>query len=231
MALSVYGTQFRTIPAGETVTFVHQSVNNTIPVNIQYVQAIVDYGASTASVISGVTMSNTSCVITNAMTKEYTVTFTLSGKYGDDLATLDVYQACNQNVYDPDASSFYGSDSKPSGDFKVTTYNSYGALMAAKASSHSSTTGWNHIVKFYPDTSSEKTVTYKFTVSGVTNVTNTQKVHLIPTRHFTRLNSLMNSIYAAENPTSTTRTMSDSGGNSTTPSYSSNPAGWVDPAE
>lgn len=209
MPLSVYGTQFRVIPAGETVEFSHAKtlVDMGQPVNVSFVNAIVDKGLSTQGVISGVTMSNTSCILTGTMLAQiYVTTYTLSGKYGDDLATRDIYQVVNTNNYDPNASSFYGSDAKPTGDFPVTTYNSYSALLATRAPTRTTTTGWNHIVKFYPDDSLEKTVTFTFVAQGQT-VEETQKVHLIPTRYFTRLNTLMNGIYAEENPSSPTRTI------------------------
>jgi hypothetical protein len=209
MALSTYGTQFRVIPAGETVTFSHAKtlVDGGQPVNVSFVNAKVDKGLSTEGVITSAVMSNTSCVLTSVgLLQFYITTYTLSGKYGDDLATRDIYQVINTNNYDENASSFYESEAKPTGDFPVTTYNSYSALLAAKAPSHSSTTGWNNIVKFYPDDSAEKTVTFTFLAQGVTTEF-TQKVHLIPTRYFTRLNTLMNNIYAEENPSSPSRTI------------------------
>jgi len=211
MSLSEYGTQFREVPVGETVQFIWDSQTNTIPVNIQYIDARVDANASTERVITGVTMSNTSCIPSGGLlVGVYTVTFTLSGKYGDDLATKDIYQVTNSNNYVPDASSFYESDSKPLGDFVVTTYTSYSELLAAKAPTHSSNTGWNHIIKFYPDDSLEKKVTYKFRFTRLGIITNeyeTQMVHLIPTRHFTRLTSLIDGVYSQENPSNPIRTM------------------------
>ena len=209
MALSIYGIQFREIPSGETVSFSHQKVlvDGGEPVNVVFVDARVDKGLTTEKVLTSVVMSNTSCTLeTVGLVSTYITTYTLTGKYGDDLATRDIYQAINTNNYDENASSFYGSEAKPTGDFSVTTYNSYSALLAAKAPSHSSTTGWNNIVKFYPDDTPEKTVTYTFISQGNT-VEYTQKVHLIPTRYFTRLNTLINNIYAEENPSNPSRTI------------------------
>lgn len=209
MPLSIYGTQFRDIPAGETVVFSHPQTLVTAgqPVNVSFVNAIVDKGLTTQGVITSATMSNTSCILTTVgLAQIYITTYTLSGKYRDDLATRDIYQVVNMNNYDPNASSFYGSDAKPTGDFPVTTYNSYSALLAAKAPTRTAATGWNHIVKFYPDDSLEKTVTFTFIAQGQT-VEEIQKVRLIPTRYFTRLNSLMNNIYAEENPSNPSRTI------------------------
>lgn len=226
MALSTYGTQFRVIPAGETVEFTHPKTLVTAgqPVNVSFVNARADKDLPTEGVVSGVTMTNTSCVlVTSGIIENYVTTYTLSGKYGDDLTTRDVYQVINTNNYDPNASSFYGSESKPTGDFQVTTYNSYSALVAARAPSSTSTTGWNNIVKFYPEDTAEKIVTYIFTAQGQT-VEFTQKVHLIPTRHFTRLQSLVQGIAPG-------RTTQDASGNIITPTYISDPPGWVEPAE
>lgn len=208
MALSEYGRQFVTIPAGETVVFTHPKLSVDIgqPVDITYVNAIVDKGLSTETVISSVTMVNTSCVlVTTGMVQVYQITYTLTGKYGDDLATRDVYQVINSNNYVEDQPSFYNSDAKPEGDFVVTTYNSYSTLIANKAPTHKSKTGWNHIIKFYPDDSLEKLAVFNFqgTVSSNTGII--QYVHLIPTRHFTRLNGLINNVYVEENPEDPTR--------------------------
>lgn len=226
MPLSIYGTQFRDIPAGETVEFSHAKtlVDGGQPVNVSFVNAKVDKGLTTEGIVISVTMSNTSCILTTVgMTQVYITTYTLSGKYKDDLATRDIYQVMNTNNYDPNASSFYGSDSKPTGDFQVTTYNSYNALIEARATSSTSTTGWNNIVKFYPDDTPEKTVTFTFNAQGVSTEF-TQKVHLIPTRHFTRLQSLVQGIAPG-------RVIQDSSGNVVTPTYISDPPGWVEPAE
>jgi hypothetical protein len=225
MALSIYGTQFRVIPDGETVEFSHAKtlVDMGQPVNVSFVSAIADKGLSTQGVITGVTMTNTSCILTGTISQFYITTYTLSGKYGDDLTTRDVYQVINTNNYDPNASSFYGSEAKPTGDFQVTTYNSYSALVAARATSSTSTTGWNNIVKFYPEDTPEKLVTYTFTAQGEI-VEFTQMVHLIPTRHFTRLQSLVQGIAPG-------RVIQDASGNVITPTYISDPPGWVEPAE
>lgn len=226
MALSIYGTQFRDIPAGETVTFSHAEslVTAGQPVNVSFVNAKVDKGLTTEGVITSVTMSNTSCILTTVgMIQVYITTYTLSGKYRDDLATRDIYQVINTNNYDENASSFYESEAKPTGDFQVTTYNSYNELVAARAPSSTSTTGWNNIVKFYPDDTPEKTVTFTFNAQGVTTEF-TQKVHLIPTRYFTRLQSLVQGIAPS-------RVIEDASGNVITPTYISDPPGWVEPAE
>jgi len=226
MALSTYGTQFRDIPDGETVEFSHAQtlVAAGQPVNVSFIDARVDKGLTTEGVITSATMSNTSCILTTVgMAQVYITTYTLSGKYRDDLATRDIYQVMNTNNYDPNASSFYGSESKPTGDFQVTTYNSYNALIAARAPSSTSTTGWNNIVKFYPDDTPEKTVTFTFNAQGVTTEF-TQMVHLIPTRHFTRLQSLVQAIAPG-------RVIEDASGNIITPTYISDPPGWVEPAE
>lgn len=226
MALSIYGIQFREIPSGETVSFSHQKVlvDGGEPVNVVFVDARVDKGLTTEKVLTSVVMSNTSCTLeTVGLVSTYITTYTLTGKYGSDLATKDIYQTINTNNYDENTSSFYGSEAKPIGDFPVTTYNSYAELMAAKAPSSTSTTGWNNIVKFYPDDTPEKTVTYTFIAQGNT-VEYTQKVHLIPTRHFTRLQAIMQSLEPS-------RTAQDSSGNVLPPTYISDPAGWVEPAE
>ena len=213
------------IPDGETVEFSHAKtlVDMGQPVNVSFVSAIADKGLSTQGVITGVTMTNTSCILTGTISQFYITTYTLSGKYGDDLTTRDVYQVINTNNYDPNASSFYGSEAKPTGDFQVTTYNSYSALVAARATSSTSTTGWNNIVKFYPEDTPEKLVTYTFTAQGEI-VEFTQMVHLIPTRHFTRLQSLVQGIAPG-------RVIQDASGNVITPTYISDPPGWVEPAE
>ena len=225
MALSDYGTQFRVIPDGETVEFSHSKtlVDMGVPVNVSFVNAIADKGLSTQGAITGVTMTNTSCILVGTLSQFYITTYTLSGKYGDDLTTRDVYQVINTNNYNENASSFYGSESKPTGDFQVTTYNSYSALIAAKAPSSTSNTGWNNIVKFYPEDTPEKLVTYTFMAQGEIEEF-TQMVHLIPTRHFTRLQSLVQSIAPG-------RTSQDASGNIITPTYISDPPGWVEPAE
>jgi hypothetical protein len=208
MALSEYGRQFTPVPAGETVVFTHpkMDVDAGQPVNITYVNAIVDKGLATETAITGVTMVNTSCIlITAGIVQTYQVTFTLTGEYGEDLATRDIYQVINSNNYIEDQPSFYGSDSKPEGDFVVTTYNSYSTLIANRAPTHSSKTGWNHLIKFYPDDSLEKLAVFNFQGTVSANSGIIQYVHLIPTRHFTRLNSLVNSVYVEENPEDPTR--------------------------
>lgn len=194
MTLSTYGRQFVDVPAGETVTITASALVN--PIVITYVGATVD-GKS----ISSVTMSNTSCVLTDPLTQMYTTTFTLTGQYSSDLATEDEFIAINTKNY-----------ISSSEDFEQLTYQLYDQLIAEKG------VKWDQIIKFYPDRSPEKTVIYTFT--GGTPTTTTQKVSLIPTRQFTRLQSIMQSI-------SPNRVVTDASGNIITPGYSSDPPGFT----
>lgn len=194
MTLSTYGRQFVDVPAGETVTITAAALVN--PIVITYVGATVD-GKS----ISSVTMSNTSCVLTDPLTQMYTTTFTLTGQYSSDLATEDEFIAINTKNY-----------ISSSEDFEQLTYKLYDQLIAEKG------VKWDQIIKFYPDRSPEKTVIYTFTGGIPTTVT--QKVSLIPTRQFTRLQSIMQSI-------SPNRVVTDASGNIITPGYSSDPPGFT----
>ena len=194
MTLSTYGRQFVDVPAGETVTITASALVN--PIVITYVGATVD-GKS----ISSVTMSNTSCVLTDPLTQMYTTTFTLTGQYSSDLATEDEFIAINTKNY-----------ISSSEDFEQLTYKLYDQLIAEKG------VKWDQIIKFYPDRSPEKTVIYTFTGGIPTTVT--QKVSLIPTRQFTRLQSIMQSI-------SPNRVVTDASGNIITPGYSSDPPGFT----
>ena len=194
MTLSTYGRQFVDVPAGETVTITAAALVN--PIVITYVGATVD-GKS----ISSVTMSNTSCVLTDPLTQMYTTTFTLTGQYSSDLATEDEFIAINTKNY-----------ISSSENFEQLTYKLYDQLIAEKG------VKWDQIIKFYPDRSPEKTVIYTFTGGIPTTVT--QKVSLIPTRQFTRLQSIMQSI-------SPNRVVTDASGNIITPGYSSDPPGFT----
>jgi hypothetical protein len=194
VTLSTYGRQFVDVPAGETVTITASALVN--PIVITYVGATVD-GKS----ISSVTMSNTSCVLTDPLTQMYTTTFTLTGQYSSDLATEDEFIAINTKNY-----------ISSSEDFEQLTYKLYDQLIAEKG------VKWDQIIKFYPDRSPEKTVIYTFTGGIPTTVT--QKVSLIPTRQFTRLQSIMQSI-------SPNRVVTDASGNIITPGYSSDPPGFT----
>jgi len=194
VTLSTYGRQFVDVPAGETVTITAAALVN--PIVITYVGATVD-GKS----ISSVTMSNTSCVLTDPLTQMYTTTFTLTGQYSSDLATEDEFIAINTKNY-----------ISSSENFEQLTYKLYDQLIAEKG------VKWDQIIKFYPDRSPEKTVIYTFTGGIPTTVT--QKVSLIPTRQFTRLQSIMQSI-------SPNRVVTDASGNIITPGYSSDPPGFT----
>ena len=157
-----------------------------------YVGATVD-----GKPISGVTMTLKS-VVFNIL---YSTTFTLTGQYSYDLATNDEYTAINTKNY------ILSTE-----DFEQVNYTSYDTLIAEKGKK------WDQLIKFFPDTAPEKTVTFTFT--GGTPTTFTQKVHLVPTRHFTRLQSIIQSIVPD-------RSVVDSTGNIITPGYSSDPPGWT----
>jgi hypothetical protein len=91
------------------------------------------------------------------------ITFTITGSYGEDIASNDEYLVRTK-------------------DGKFITYYNYNDLINAE---------YEHLIKFSPDASHDKTFKYSFLVDSVLT-TYEQKVYLNPSRHYTRLRELVN---------------------------------------
>lgn len=91
------------------------------------------------------------------------ITFTITGSYGEDIAINDEYVVRTK-------------------DGKFLTYHSYTDLINSE---------YQHLIKFSPDASHDKTFRYSFLVDSVLT-TYEQKVNLNPSRHYTRLRQLVN---------------------------------------
>lgn len=197
MPLSIYGTQFRNIPS-ETETFV-----STAPTGgVVFVSVKVD-----GRTISGPIVTLTSITPLGGMPLTYLYTFTFTGKYCTDVAvnnTFVGYNSVNKTTHTYSSST--------AGD---STYVSFEADVG---------TVFDKIISFEPDMSFEKTAVYTFTVDGVPT-TKSQKIHLIPTRWYERLQVLCNQLHSGRN-------MADGSGSLINPIgyYTSDPAGWVSPS-
>ena len=142
---------------------------------------------TSGAAISGITVSNSGVFFDGT---SHQTTFTVTGQYGASIAANDSYVGVNTTSQ------------------VQKTYTTYESFIAAKGAE------WDIVSSFVPDGSNYKTAVYTFTVNNV--VTNIEHpVHLIPTRHFTRLNDLLNALYPS-------RVIVDSNGNIVTPSFSTN---------
>ncbi len=88
--------------------------------------------------------------------------FTITGSYGEDIAINDEYVVRTK-------------------DGKFLTYHSYTDLINSD---------YQHLIKFAPDSSHDKTFRYSFLVDSELT-TFEQKVYLNPSRHYTRLRQLV----------------------------------------
>ena len=122
----------------------------------------------------------------------YTTTFRITGYYGEDITPYDTFVANN---------------SKSNAEF---VYNSYGSLIEKQ------NVDWDHIVVYKPDDRYEVLLRHVFYNRANVNYTNVfQRVHLVPTRHYTRLANIVTSI-------SPDRVQYDANGNSLSFTYTSN---------
>lgn len=198
MPLATYGTQFRTIP-NETETFV-----STAPTGgVSFIDVRVD-----GRIITGPIVTLTSITPLGGLPVTYLYTFTFSGKYCTDVAvnnTFVGYNSVNRTTHT------YSSTT--GGDATFTSFDNDAGVVFDK------------IISYLPDPSNEKTATYTFIVDG-TVTTKTQKIHLIPTRWYVRLQSLCNRLHSG-------RSMADNAGSVVEPVgyYTSNPSGWVSPSD
>jgi hypothetical protein len=198
MPLSTYGTQFRTIP-GETETF-----NSISPTGgVVFVDVKVD-----GIVISGPIVTLTSITPgPGAPPAYYTYLFTFTGKYCTDIATNNTFIGYNSvNKTTHTYSSASGGES-----LYATFENDVGTV-------------FDKLISFQPDMSDEKTAIYTFLVDGAPT-TRSQKIHLIPTRWYERLQFICNQLHSGRN-------MADGSGSTINPIgyYTSDPAGWVIPS-
>ena len=118
--------------------------------------------------ITNVAVSNTSTVpegLGNQIT-----TYTINGTYGDDLAVDDLYKTVK--VLDGIVTA-------------QTSYTTYSTLIADRSN-------WTTVQYFRPDPSREKIVRYTFTVNALPQIFE-HPVNLVPTRHFTRLQNIIDS--------------------------------------
>ena len=139
------------------------SITTSAPVAITFDGVTVE-GRS----ISGVTVSNTSTTLVSL--GSYLTTFSISGTYGDDLAVDDIYKTVT--VVNGIVTA-------------QTTYTSYSTMMSERSN-------WTTVQYFRPDPSREKIVRYSFTVNGSSQIFE-HPVNLVPTRHFTRLENIIDS--------------------------------------
>lgn len=138
---------------------------------------------------------------------QYQYLFTFTGKYCTDVATNNTFVGYNTATKTTHTySSALGGES---------TYSSFEADVGVV---------FDKIISYEPDLSNEKTATYTFLVDGVTT-TRTQKIHLIPTRWYERLQALCNQLHSGRN-------MANDSGATIEPIgyYTSDPAGWVSPS-
>jgi len=196
MPLSTYGTQFRTIPS-ETEIFTSFSPAG----GVVFVDVRVD-----GRVITGPIVTLTSVTPMGGIPATYQYLFTFTGKYCTDVATNNTFIGYNSvNKTTHTYSSALGGES-----LYATFESGVGTV-------------FDKLISFQPDFSDEKTAIYTFTVDGV-STTRQQKIHLIPTRWYERLQTICNQLHSG-------RTMADDTGTTLNPIgyYSSNPAGWVVP--
>lgn len=122
----------------------------------------------------------------------YTTTYQITGYYGEDITPYD---------------TFVTNNSKSNVEF---VYNSYGSLIANQ------NTEWDHIVVYKPDDRREVQLRHVFYNRANVAYSNVfQKVHLVPTRHYTRLANIINSIRPD-------RTQYDANGSFSSGAYTSN---------
>ena len=122
----------------------------------------------------------------------YTTTYQITGYYGEDITPQDI---------------FVTNNSKSNVEF---VYNGYGSLIANQ------NTQWDQIVVYKPDDRREVQLRHVFYNQANLAYDNVfQLVHLVPTRHYTRLASIINSIRPD-------RTQSDANGNNLSFTYQSN---------
>lgn len=198
MSLATYGTQFRTIP-NETELFV-----STVPTGgVSFIDVRVD-----GRVISGPIVTLTSITPLGGLPLTYQYTFTFSGKYCTDIAVNNTFVGYNSTT-----GITYTYSSATAGDTTFAGFESDAGVLFDK------------VISYLPDSSSEKTAVYTFVVDGIVT-TKIQKIHMIPTRWYIRLQALCNKLHVG-------RSMSDTGGVVIEPVgyYSSSPSGWVTPAD
>ncbi len=196
MPLATYGTQFRTIP-NETETFVSTSPTG----GVSYVDVKVD-----GRVITGPIVTLTSIVPYSLGTYLYTYTF--SGKYCTDIAVNNSFVGYNSIT-----KQTYTYSSTTAGDTTFASFDNDAGVLFDK------------VISYMPDPAREKTAIYTFVVNG-SPTTKTQKIHLIPTRWYIRLQDLCNRLHSG-------RSMADNGGAVVEPVgyYTSSPSGWTTPTD
>ena len=122
----------------------------------------------------------------------YSTVYRISGFYGEDITPYD---------------TFVTNNSKSNTEF---VYNSYGSLIAGQ------NVDWDQIVVYKPDSRREVLLRHIFYNSDSLEYQNVlQTVHLVPNRHFTRLNAIVNSI-------NSNRILVDANGDVTEQTYKSN---------
>jgi len=122
----------------------------------------------------------------------YNTIFKISGFYGEDITPYD---------------TFVTNNSKSNTEF---VYNSYGSLIAGQ------NVEWDQLVIYKPDSRPQVLLRHIFYNSDSLEYQNVlQTVHLVPNRHFTRLNGIVNSI-------NSTRKLIDSNGVEVEQVYNSN---------
>ena len=122
----------------------------------------------------------------------YNTVFNVTGYYGEDITPYDTFVANN---------------SKSNIEF---VYNSYGSLIANQ------NIEWDQIVVYKPDDKREVELRHVFYNSANVGYDNVyQRVHLVPTRHYTRLANIVNSIRPD-------RTQYDANGTFSSGAYQSN---------
>ena len=197
MTLATYGTQFRTIPS-ETETFI-----STAPTGgVSFIDVKVD-----SRVITGPIVTLTSITPLGGLPPTYLYTFTFTGKYCTDVAVNNTFVG-----YNSQNGTTHTYSSSTAGDISFTNFE------------NDAGTVFDKIISYLPDPSSEKTAVYTFVVDGAPT-TRLQKIHLIPTRWYERLQTLCNQLHSGRN-------MADNTGAAINPVgyYTSDPAGWVSPS-
>lgn len=122
----------------------------------------------------------------------YNTIFKISGFYGEDITPYD---------------TFVTNNSKSNTEF---VYNSYGSLIAGQ------NVEWDQLVVYKPDSRRQVLLRHVFYNSANLEYQNVlQTVHLVPNRHFTRLNAIVNSI-------NSNRTLIDGNGIEVEQVYNSN---------
>jgi hypothetical protein len=197
MALATYGTQFRTIP-NETEEFVSIAPTG----GVVFLNVKVD-----GRTITGPIVTLTSITPLGGLPPTYRYLFTFTGKYCADLSVNNTFVGYNSVNH-----TTHTYSSTTGGDATFASFESDAGVVFDK------------IISYLPDPSDEKTAVYTFTVDGVPT-TKTQKIHLIPTRWYERLQTLCNQLH-------TGRTMANDTGSVINPVgyYTSDPAGWVSPS-